>query len=743
MFKKLFVTMIFISQSLLPSFAAIVDENEFKMSWDYSPLIKRKDGNSELQMKLFKKTMWFGQTEVPVVETTFTYLKNPQDKTELKELAHTIQKTFGKGMILKSGDHLYKIEGPFKKLNRQVKIDLKSIDNSVLIVTSFIRLGFNKNVNAEVEALHRTLLTYRGEVTEQKTSWINWIKQFVVKDAQAEGLNLASLLGGGNTTSSPTPGFNFVLDTSGLTNSVNTLNGTVNNTNVQLGNANTNWGNTNVQLGNSNTNWNNTNNTLNNTNVQLGNANNNWNNTNNNLNNTNVQLGNANTNWNNTNAQIGNANANMANFNKEYGNMNTNWAESNKLMASMLDPNHMAKVAFYTAAGAALGGVAVNLAIQGVSSGISFLYELFTGTKKKKLEWEDLEKAMSVWDAQLNDLVKLEQAVDAYLVAFDFFDGKNLTNDYVKQLADSMRDMRFDRDMFMEKFKDQNLPTACRKLYYGAADELDQKLKEYDKILDFAQKTNVQASSANGAGYFCNQLKELQRKILTAENQMQDLRLKILAAENQFYSKQSDGIDSRDDKLEDINDKLGKTLKEKKKYDDKVVDRLKETHEANKAAYIDECLDGKNEVGVRINKENKGIFGGVFSHFKRKELCGNEFEKISKDIVAREERSTQTLKAEEDFRKDLTLKSNNFVDVKLSEEQMSWMTRLHVDAYCFQFAHLSQDKVPAKCKEFPEMLYSMNMSKGYEKAKAAYDNKCQDRYLKGIKSLASTDANKP
>ena len=73
--------------------------------------------------------------------------------------------------------------------------------------------------------------------------------------------------------------------------------------------------------------------------------------------------------------------------------MNTNWAESNKMLALVMDPNHMAKVAFYTAAGTALGGVAVNLAIQGVSEGISFLHELFTGTKKKKLEWEDFEKA--------------------------------------------------------------------------------------------------------------------------------------------------------------------------------------------------------------------------------------------------------------------------------------------------------------------------------------------------------------
>ncbi len=794
--KSLVVVSLFLLNSVMPSFAAVIDHDEFRQSWNYSPMVKRQNGDSELEMKLFKKTLWFGRIEVPVVETTFTFLNNPHEKEDILQLALRVKKTFGKTIAMKMADGGYKLEGPFKKLNRQIKIDLKSVDNKVLIVTSFIRLGFSKNVNAEVEELHKTLLTYRGgEGVEQKTTWLNWIRQLGLKEAHAEGLSLGNLLGATNTTKSPTPNFNFNLDTSGLENKVGTLNTTIDGTNGQLGNANTNWAgtntrlgdanllikntgklfdnswnntntafsNTNVQLGNANTNWNNTNAQIgnantnwNNTNAQIGNANTNWNNTNaqignanTNWNNTNAQIGNANTNWNNTNAQIGNANTNwnntntqLAGANKNLEGFNTNWAESNKLMSKMLDPNHMGKVAFYTAAGAALGGVSVNLAIQGVSSGISFLYELFTGANKKKLEWEDLEKAMSVWDSQLNDLVKLEQAVDAYLTAFDFFEGKNLTNDYVKQLADTMRDMRFDRDLFMEKFKDQNSPTACRKIYYSAADELDQKVKEYERILQFAEKNNVQASNANGAGYFCGQLKELQTKILSSENTMQDLRLRILAAENQFYSKESDVLDARDDKIARINDLLGKTISEKTKYDENVVDRLKENQQDNRSAFIETCLDGKNEVGLKINKEYKGFFGRIFSYFKRKDLCSKEYAKAPQDIIARDKSSVETIKAEEKFRKDLTLKGNSYVEMRLSEEQMSWMTRLHTDAYCFQFAHQGEEKIPKKCKEFPELLYSMNMSKGYDKVKSAYDNKCQDRYLKGLKSLASYEMTK-
>ncbi len=730
-----------------PVFATATEQTVFDSKWNYSPLITRTDADSSVKMKLFKRVFWINNNEVPIAETSFTYLKNPKEKTNLDELAKKIQKAFGiESFVITGEDNQLKIEGFYKKINRFIRIDLKSENNNVIIVTTFIRNGFKQNLDPEINELHSVLLSYNGKDIEEKTTWTNWFKQFILKDASAAGIDYMSLFSGSNislppsvtgsgSSSSLTPSINFNISTTGLQNSTDNLTNQVGATNLQLGNANTNWAGTNIrlgdantQLGNANGNWAGTNIQLGNANTQLGNANGNWAGTN-------AQIGNANQNWAGSNTQIQAANANLADFNKQYGNMNTNWAESNKLLAQMMDPNHMAKVGFYTAAGAALGAVAVNLAVEGVSAGISFLHELFTGAKKKKLEWEDFEKAMGLWDNQLSDLLKMEQAVDAYLAAFEFFEGKNLSNDYLKQLTDAMRDMRFDRDLFTEKFKDQSLDVSCRKLFHNAADELDQKVKEYDEIIKFATKNNLSINS--GANYFCNQLKELQRRILAAENQMQDIRLKILLAENQFYGKQEKVLEIRDEKMDDINGKLAKTISEKNKYDQVVTNRLKDQHKVNKDEWVSQCLDGKNDQGAKINLEFKGSFlGGIFTHFKRKALCGDAFETISKDQLAREQISIDTLSAEEQLRKGLTLKTNSYVDMKLSEEQMNWMARLHVDAYCFQFAHQSASKIPAKCSEYPELLYSMSLSKGHEKAKKAYDSKCQDRYLKGIQKLA-------
>jgi hypothetical protein len=59
-----------------------------------------------------------------------------------------------------------------------------------------------------------------------------------------------------------------------------------------------------------------------------------------------------------------------------------------------------------------------------------------------------------------------------------------------------------------------------------------------------------------------------------------------------------------------------------------------------------------------------------------------------------------------------------------------------MDSYCYQFAHKNPKEIPAKCMNFPELLYSMNMSKGYEKAKNAYKDRCEDQYLAGIQKLS-------
>jgi hypothetical protein len=231
-------------------------------------------------------------------------------------------------------------------------------------------------------------------------------------------------------------------------------------------------------------------------------------------------------------------------------------------------------------------------------------------------------------------------------------------------------------------------------------------------------------------------LKQLQKRLIDAETQMQDLRLKILVAENQFYKKQAESLDTRDKDIKETNKKLTKTLKEKNKYDAKIVKRMKQAASKDRSSWISNCMKGKNEQGQMIKEEFSKTFF-LFSYFKKKKRCGEEYGKIEEMLSKREENSEKMLSVEEDLRRSLDLKANTSVEMKQSAEQVSWMAKIHMDAYCYQFSHQKRP-LPKKCSEFPEVLYSVGLARGYEKASDAYKNKCMDRYVHGLEQLAKS-----
>ncbi len=433
------------------------------------------------------------------------------------------------------------------------------------------------------------------------------------------------------------------------------------------------------------------------------------------------------------NKNLEEANKTIAEASKEATRFNDNWAESNKLLARTTDPNHMAKVAFYTAAGAALGGLAINLAIQGAAEGIAFLHELFTHSKQKKMEWSQFQEAMGIWDNQLSELTKLEKLVDGHIAAFDFFSNQNLGNDYNKQLALAMRNMKFDRELFKEKFADQDQSLACRQLFFNASEELNDKLNEFENILKF---TKENSTSVLGPNYFCTQLKEMQRRILQAENQMQDVRLKILVAERQFYDKEKEKNKQRLADVEKINDGKKGAIKDQKKIAEKLDKKMEKANEEARKKWLSDCNDAENEAGKNLKEKFKSerLFVG---YFKRKAECKELVKTADLKLYQKDHAKDLGQDLERQLRKDIKVEVNDIVNVELSKEQMSWMSRVHIDAYCYQFAHVNEASLPAKCKEYPEMLYSLSLAKGYEKAKNAYANKCQDRYVSSLDKLVN------
>lgn len=742
---------------------------EIKKNWSYTPLETISDGKSTVYKKSFSRYINIGLLEIPIAQTQFVYLKNPKEKTNLKELAYKISKSFGTSSINTRSDHSNAfIEGDWDKINRHIKIQItKKSETEIVILTSFSRKGLNSWLIPEINSLHSLLESANIENTKtsSNTYFIQLFQFLGIRKVHAENksINLGSFLSGGNITTGSTPTNPITTNIGSVTSGLSTLNESIGGLNTNVTTFNTNISNINTTAGNGiavvdqqagalNNNLNNLNTTANTGISTIDKQATDFNQNLSDLNSTantgistidkqatdfNKNVENINNTANNAVAvvdkQATDINKNLADFNKNYANTNANWAETNKILAKTVDPNHMAKVAFYTAAGAALGSVAVSLAIDGISAGISFLHELFTGTKKKKLEWEDFQKAMQIWDTKLNELIELEKVVDQFINAFAFFENSSLGNDYVKNLQTAVRDMKFDRDIFLENFKNSSLPTECRRVYYNAADEMDGKVKEYDKILNFISNNSLSLKNPNQ--YFCTQLKDLQRKVLATEVQMQDLRLRILKAENQLYTKQVENNEENVERIEEINDDTKKTLKTQKKVQDEMAEKIKTKDDDEKARWITACVDAENPEGQKIKTE----IGGGFAHFfKAKGLCKVEYDKVKIANKGRTANEQKGLSLEQNIREELVIADNPELNLKLSDEQMSWLNRIHVDAYCYQYVRVDENKIPAKCKEYPEILYSTALSKGSIKAQDEYKKKCESNYVKGLEKLASS-----
>lgn len=757
--------------SLAPiTFAA--EKNTFNKKWAYTPLIKRTQGTAINETKLFKRYVWQGSLPVALNETTAVIVTNPEGKTDLRDIAHKIQRSFGPALKATHSPTRIQLHGAFKKINRMIDVTLETKGNDFMIVTSFTRLGFAPVLRTEVSDLHGLVSRYFKNRDKKSTTFWNSFSEAVMPKAFAQSLpDPSDILDEVNnlnlnpnpstppsTTPSPVPGIGSLVRITSETSSVSEINDNLKTltttTNEQASRFNDNLESLNAtgasfndivatQGSTLNSNLGTFTDTVSEQGQQLNNNLGSINGTvsaqgealNDNLSSINgtvtEQGQQLNDNLSDIRDTVGTEaralNDNLDGINStvraQGDKANQNWAESNRILARTTSPNHMAKVAFYSAAGAALGALTVNLAVQGISTGISFLWELFTESREKKLEWEEFQKAMEVWDTQLNGLVQMELIVDNLLSAFDFFKDKDLGTDYPSILTRAVRDMGFDREMFLEQFRNATLTRECRALYYDAAAELESKIAEYNTVLNLAKGTP--AVAANPEAYFCGQLSELKRKILSSEQAMQNLRLRILLAERQFYDKESQNDEWRQKSAGQVAGRLEHSLDEQGERGEEVSKSAKKNAEKIRKDWLRACRRGENSEGVRI-RADKSV--GFF--FGRRRACAKAFRALPALPQAIANNRTQ----ETQLRQGLSILDNDVVEMNLSVEQEQWFAKIHMDAHCYKFAH-RPEAMPNECSQYPETLYSMSLSRAFDKAQAAYERSCTQRYREGLSGI--------
>lgn len=411
-------------------------------------------------------------------------------------------------------------------------MDLTEIQNQ--LVSSNTQLSA---LNVNLGAANTNIAGLNTNLSGMNTNWAN-------SNTQIGNLNstLNTQLGTFNQ--------NYANTNTQLDNLNNAINNQVGNLNNQLGTFNQNYANTNTQIGNLN-------NTLN---TQLGNFNQNYANTNTQIGvfnqnhaNSNVQIGNLNTtintqlgtfnqNYANTNAQIEEANKNLVNLtnmadkragealqesqawramtekeSKEWRALVSDRSDRGLIVAEkMSDPNHVFKIATYSAVGAVLGATVANLAISGVTTAVTFLYKWASGELKEMKQNEllaEFSKAMKVYEDSSKISQALEMSIDSALANMALHKKFKLENSEVlANIQKYILETEFQiEDAKKNRCIDELVP-------------LNQKLVEFQsmaKILDLADPQKK----------MCLDIKEMFRKLAEVEGLLQNSRPNLLKAE--------------------------------------------------------------------------------------------------------------------------------------------------------------------------------------------------------------------
>lgn len=660
------------------------------------------------------------------------------------------------GLQEKTYNNAYRFEGYNETTRRQVVIFVSFSKDKIRVSNAVYRPTYGRTIALEVELIHR-----KYHNVDDRVSFLKHIKISLpfIDEAYAQtdctkcaGNPMCLLLcrsantgsnagagvlagGGGGTT------FNFGgLNLDNIQQELNNTNTQLNVLNGNISVANSNWGNTNTQIEGANANWANTN-------IQLGNANQNWANTN-------TQFGVFNGNHAKTNEELAKANQNLEQTNKNIENL-TNVVDKNAQKAleesqawramtekesaewralmkeqsdkglviaeKMSNPNHMFKMATYSAAGAVLGASVANLAIQGVTSAVSFLWKWATGelkTMKQEELLKEFAQAMKVYSDSTAISKGLEASIDSVLA--------NLALHKKFQLQNSEVLANIQKYVITTEFE---IEDARKNKCVDDLVTLNQKMTEFQslaKILDMADPQKQ----------MCIDLKEMFRKLAEIEGVLQNARPNLLKAEDalnwQKARQQNEGAEIFDDiKKGDLADDVKKTQDKQR---EKLYKRnIRDTEELTEEVE-DDCKESFEELKIKMDKKqiknycktliadkNNSTDSGIGKAFpnltsgQRQALLGKFKKKyipLGLDKIAVYEKQRETLFS--DFEKEMNrhheetmnLKGKLQMDPRIALDEMKAINEF-TEKLMKEQAYIYTDGMKGKKSEFEEACKSL------------------------------------
>lgn len=574
---------------LLPSLAQAAASGDWHLV-----MAGKKEGNSirSIERKITTPVSRYTVGQITFNELAFKGEKNSDDVRELlkKEMKlKGLQETdFGKAK---------RFEGYQEDLRRQVIIFVSFPKDKIKVSSAFYRPTYGTKVALEIEFLSRKYHEVSNRVSGFKIPSL-FSEAYAQDDCtKCAGNPMCLML---CKSANPTVNTTSTISVEGLDQIQSQISST--NTNLSILTQTVNSASTDT-----NTNWADTN-------VEINKANGNWAETNENIKKLDATLT-------ESNAKIDKATQTFDEKSSKALEESQAWREMTKAQSDkaisigekMSDPNHLFKMATFSAAGAVVGATVANLAISGVSSAVSFLAKWITGKLKEEKQeniLKEFAQAMKVYDESSQLAKNLEISIDAVLANLALKDKFKMDN---SELLGNIQKFIIKTEFEIEDLKKKENKNECIDDLVG----LNQKLLEFKSLAKILDINNPQET-------MCLQLKDMFTKIAEVEGVLQNARPNLIKAEDALNWDKSRNQNKALKVMDNI--RGGDVARDTRRTQDKQAKRLYEQNlrETKLLAedVIEDCRESLKASKNKINKKESRTY--CESIIKDKSLASSE-----------------------------------------------------------------------------------------------------------------------
>ena len=747
----------------------------FRANWQITPTYKTKGPGGIYEAKTLTRFVTAGQLSFYV--GNITYYKFPKQEIHYGETVSNIAEKVRYAMGFEAWRHrtfgvAHVYETEWKSANRFVRMYITETRDSYAFSIALIRAPYAENVAIEAELLQRQM----GGVLDGSPSWLDrlfaWVSpsevhadcasgdlSCLISDSSGSYGSLIGSLGSASGSAGSLPGVGAgsgTTSSSGLSGSgaapigglgdlsslmgggnpitVNTISTVgldpatttqVDTLNQNLANTNTNWGNSNTQIGvlngniaTGNTNWANTNTQIGALNGNIATGNTNWANTNDQINTLNTNIAAGNTNWANSNTQINTLNNNIERSNAI---VDKNWTETNNLMRKFMDPKHAFVWASASAAGAAMGVMAVNLVVDSVIAGGKAIYgvihEAITHQKEEAKFLAAFKTARENWEKMNTTIKDLEKALDSSIKLRQLSTALGLNRETALKVSALLEELKVRKELKQDDLRKairEGQPQNCIERESALLAQMGELLRGFELV-----KENMVES--RGDAVLCDNLQSILTKLREAEGLVQKARTDILAAQDIWLKHFRKDTEQYFDKMEAARERQPKVKKEIKKFAEELKDLSVEELEEVHAEWEDKCVEKA--------KSSMSLWKWVKTPVRKN--CRKEFETTyasytAKQKAAVEQRLADRIKSADEMYKYSQEKVHGLrINGKTLDSEfqsyLSWFKMLQAEQACSL-----KDPMACPPENYSGMLDRVNR---YDEREGKIQDICQNRLM--------------